>query len=148
MVENDVHVRIDEDKITEDARWDGLKSYVTNTDLPAKQVIEHYHELWGVERTFRVVKGKLETRPVFHFNERRIEACICFIAYKVYKELERRLEAANIDMSVDKVLNMAKTVNTIVIRLPENGKTFTRTMPMKRHQRIAKLFSDEFWMTQ
>ena len=51
-------------------------------------------------------------------------------------------------MSVDKVLNMAKTVNTIVIRLPENGKTFTRTMPMKRHQRIAKLFTDEFWGTR
>ena len=28
---------------------------------------------------------------MFHFTERRIEAhvCICFIAYKVYKELER-----------------------------------------------------------
>ena len=30
-------------------------------------------------------------RPIFHFTERRIEAhiCICFVAYKVYKELER-----------------------------------------------------------
>ena len=48
-------------------------------------------------------------------------------------------------MSVDKVLNMAKTVTTIVFRLPDIGKTFTKTMPMKRHQRIAKLFTDEFW---
>ena len=57
-------------------------------------------------------------------------------------------KAANIGMSVDKVLNMAKTVTTIVFRLPESGKTFTKTMPMKRHQRIAKLFTDEFWVTQ
>ena len=47
--------------------------------------------LWVVERSFRVGKGTLEMRPMFHFTERRIEAhvCICFIAYKVYKELER-----------------------------------------------------------
>ena len=50
-----------------------------------------YHGLWVVGRAFRVSKGTLEMRPMFHFTERRIEAhvCICFIAYKVYKELER-----------------------------------------------------------
>ena len=129
VVENDVHVRIDEAKIAEDARWDGLKSYVTNTDLPAKQVIEHYHELWGVERAFRVVKGKLETRPVFHFTERRIEAhiCICFMAYKVYKELERLLKTLGIGLSVDKVMDIAKTISTVTVKL-SNGKMAEQTM--------------------
>ena len=39
------------------------------------------------ERAFRVSKGTLEMRPMFHFTERRIEAhvCICFIAYKYIK---------------------------------------------------------------
>ena len=94
--------------------------------------------------------SKIEIRPMFHFTRKRIEAhvCICFVALKCYKELERRLKGANIGMSVDKVLNMAKTVTTIVFRLPDSGKTFTKTMPMKRHQRIAKLFTDEFWVTQ
>ena len=51
-------------------------------------------------------------RPIFHFTERRIEAhiCICFVAYKVYKELERVIRHAGIDMSVDKVLDIAKTI--------------------------------------
>jgi hypothetical protein len=42
----------------------------------------------------------LETRPVFHFTERRIEAhiCSCFIAYKVYKELERLVALSKIDI--------------------------------------------------
>ena len=46
-------------------------------------------------------------RPMFHFTERRIEAhiCICFIAYKVYKELERLIAINKIEMSVDKVQN-------------------------------------------
>ena len=49
---------------------------------------------------------------MFHFTERRIEAhvCICFIAYKVYKELERLIAINKIGMSVDKVLEAAKTV--------------------------------------
>ena len=136
VVENDVHVRIDDDKIAEDARWDGVKSYVTNTELPAKQVIEHYHELWGVERAFRVVKGKLETRPVFHFTERRIEAhiCICFMAYKVYKELERLLKTLGIGLSVDKVLDIAKTISTVTVKL-SNGKMAEQTMLTTPEQR-------------
>ena len=63
-------------------------------------------------------------RPMFHFTERRIEAhvCICFIAYKVYKELERLIAVNKIGMSVDKVLDAAKTITTIMVKLPENKK--------------------------
>ena len=137
VVENDVHVSIDEQKIADDMRWDGLKSYVTNTDLEASAVIERYHELWGVERAFRVVKGKLETRPVFHFTERRIEAhiCICFMAYKVYMELERILKTLNINLSVDKVIDIAKTISTVTITL-RNGKTASQTMLTTPEQRL------------
>ena len=48
---------------------------------------------------------------MFHFAERRIEAhiCICFIAYKVYKELERLISINKIDMSVDHVNDQDKT---------------------------------------
>ena len=71
---------------------------------------------------------------MFHFTHRRIKAhvCICFVVLKVYKELERLLKLSNINMSVDKVLALAQTIVTI---------------QMKRNQRIAPLFSDEFWGT-
>ena len=90
-ISKDIEVTISEEKIAEDCQWDGLKGYITNTDLDAEHVIAEYQGLWVVERAFRVSKGTLEMRPMFHFTERRIEAhvCICFIAYKVYKELER-----------------------------------------------------------
>ena len=38
----DVMVSINYDKIAEDARWDGLKGYITNTNLDAKEVIKQY----------------------------------------------------------------------------------------------------------
>ena len=42
--------------------------------------------------------------------------CICFVALKVYKELERMLKVSEIKMSVDKVLALAKTITTIQIK--------------------------------
>ena len=142
-------VELNRERIWLDAQWDGLKGYLTNTDIPTGDIFTAYHNLWNVEKAFRIAKSKIEIRPMFHFTRRRIEAhlCICFVALKIYKELERLLKSANIGMSVDKVLNMAKTVTTITIKMPD-GQKVTRTMPMRRHQRIAPLFTDEFWVTQ
>jgi transposase len=67
----------------EDQQWDGLKGYVTNTTLPAEDVYKQYRDLWFIERAYRITKGTLEIRPIFHFTPKRIEAhvCICFVAY-------------------------------------------------------------------
>jgi hypothetical protein len=84
---------------------------------------------------------------MFHFTEKRIKAhvCICFVAYKVYKELERILKNNRIPMSVDKVLDIAKTVTTIKLRLPASNTTMRRTMLLTdRHQSIAQLFDEKF----
>ena len=142
-ISKDIDVVISEEKIAEDCKWDGLKGYITNTDLDAERVIAEYHGLWVVERAFRISKGTLEMRPMFHFTERRIDAhvCICFIAYKVYKELERLIEINKIGMSVDKALDTAKTITTIRVRLPENNSTFTKTLFLtEKHLAIKPLF--------
>ena len=130
--------------------WDGLKGYLTNTDIPIQDVYTAYHNLWHVERAFRIAKSKIEIRPMFHFTRKRIEAhiCICFVALKVYKELERMLKVSEIKMSVDKVLALAKTITTIQIKLPLNKEVYTQTMLMARHQKIAKLFDEDLWGTQ
>ena len=143
-ISRDVTVEINESRIAEDAKWDGLKGYITNTSLEPKQVVEQYHGLWVVERAFRVSKGTLEMRPMFHFTPRRIEAhvCICFVAYKVYKELERLIKENGIPHSVDKVIDIAKTVITVRINMPENGQVFTKTMFLTdRHRSIEPLFN-------
>jgi transposase len=148
-ITNNVNISIDYSKINEDAKWDGLKGYITNTALSAKDVYQQYSELWQVERAFRVTKGVLELRPMFHFTKKRIEAhvCICFVAYKVYKELERILKLNGITMSVDKVLSIAKTITTIKVKLQDSKETISRTMLLTdKHKSIAKLFDDKFWI--
>jgi len=149
-ISDNVKVSINEHKIIEDSQWDGLKGYITNTNLLAEDVHKQYCELWVIERAYRVTKGTLEMRPMFHFTPKRIEAhvCICFVAYKVYKELERILKSNGLDFSVDKVLAIAKTITTIKLRLPLSGESISKTMLLPKHRQIAKLFDENFWVTQ
>lgn len=147
-ISDNIKVIINPHKISEDEKWDGLKGYITNTALSAKDVYEQYNGLWIIENAFRVTKGTIEIRPMFHFTPHRIEAhvCICFVAYKVYKELERILKINGIRLSVDKVLGIAKTITTIKVKLPVSGTMLTKTMLLTpKHKSIAMLFDENFW---
>lgn len=83
-------------------------------------------------------------RPVFHFTSRRIEAhiCICLIAYKVYKEFERILKLMKIPLSVDKVLEIAKTIPTVSMRLPYNQEKLAKTLFLTETRRSIKPLFD------
>lgn len=147
-ISENVKVEINQTKIKEDEQWDGLKGYITNTSLAAKEVYDQYKGLWVVENAFRVTKGTIEIRPMFHFTSRRIEAhvCICFAAYKVYKELERILKISEINLSVRKVLDIARTITTIKVNLPNSKTKLSKTMLLtSKHKSISKLFEDNFW---
>lgn len=139
VISKDVEVSIDMEKVTEDSKWDGWKGYITNTNINSKDIISQYNGLWVVERSFRISKGTLEMRPMFHFTERRIEAhvCLCFVALKVYKEFERLLRMIEFEMSVDKVLDIAKTLSTITIALP-NGETIVKTLFLTPEQKLIE----------
>lgn len=141
-ISKDITVEIDMEKVADDARWDGWKGYITNTDIDAKECISQYHGLWVIERSFRISKGTLDMRPMFHFTERRIEAhvCLCFVALKVYKELERILRLFKFEYSVDKTLEIAKTISTVTLKLP-NEERITQTLYLTtEQQKLTSLF--------
>jgi transposase len=120
----------------------------TNTRLDPKDMCEQYNGLWMIERAYRVTKGTLEMRPILHFTSKQIEAhvCICFVAYKVYKELERVLKLSCFNLSVDKVLNTAKTITTIKVKMPISRETISKTMLLTaRHRAIEQLLDKKFW---
>jgi hypothetical protein len=75
-----------------------------------------------------------------------VHLCICFVAYKDYKELERILKKCNINLSVDKVIIIAKTIPSIKIRLSKQNKVIYRTMVLTpKHKAIAKLLDEQFY---
>ena len=96
-MEGDVRISIDYERFESDAAWDGIKAYVTNSKLPPKKIVANYHNLWFIERAFRMNKTDLRIRPIYHRLRNRIEGhiCICFTAYTIMLELERRLKEAN-----------------------------------------------------
>ena len=115
-----VTVEIDKVKIIQAARWDGLKGYLTNTDLPPDQVIENYGQLWQIERAFRISKTDLRIRPMYHRRRRRIEAhiLVAFVAYTIYKELERRLTAKKVPISPKRAVELTQTMYEMTFRYP------------------------------
>jgi transposase len=100
----DVVIEIDYDKYNHDQAWDGLKGYVTNTNLTDNEVMENYKNLWHIEKAFRMSKTDLRISPIYYRLRNRIEAhiCISFTAYCIYKELERVLYEAKSSLSLKK----------------------------------------------
>jgi transposase len=123
-LEGDIKIEIDYEKFEADNKWDGLKGYLTNTKLATKDIIENYNQLWHIEKAFRISKTDLKIRPIYHRNANRIEAhiCIAFVAYTIYKEVERRLAEKNIPLSPARVAELTKTMYTIKIKIPETDQ--------------------------
>ncbi|MDM1373855.1 IS1634 family transposase [Myroides marinus] len=142
-LEGEINVIIDSEKFDQDAKWDGLKGYLTNAKLPKEQILENYNHLWRIEKAFRVAKTDLQIRPIYHRKQKRIEAHICltFVAYKLYKEIERLLEIKKSDWSVEKVIEVSKSIFQIEIKNPINGEIITQTILLTdEHRKLKELF--------
>ena len=128
-LEGEVNISIDGSKLIQDQKWDGLKGYLTNTKLSSSEVIENYNNLWKIEKAFRISKTDLRIRPIYHRLRKRIEAhiCISFMAYLVFKEMERMLLQSNHDISMNAAIESinkmyeVKLAKNHVIRLKNNN---------------------------
>jgi transposase len=150
-LDGEVTITIDKEKYDADARWDGLKGYVTNTILSKDDIIENYKQLWKIEKAFRISKTDLRIRPIYHRLKHRIEAhiCICFCAYKIYKELERQLEIKEAGLSPEKAIDIAKTIYQITIQTNISNTLHTRLYIDKEEQAdLVKLFDLKIWVSQ
>lgn len=138
-IEGDVNIQIDYEKFENDQQWDGLKGYLTNSKLSAATILEHYQNLWQIEKAFRISKTDLQVRPIYHRLRRRIEAhiCVCFTAYTIYKELERLMYAAKAPFSVLRAIDLTQTMYQLTVQLPESRKT-TKV--------LLKLTQDQKWL--
>ena len=141
-----VAIEIDQSKVEQSARWDGLKGYLTNTDLSAATIIANYSQLWHIEKAFRISKTDLRIRPMFHRRRRRIEAhvLVAFVAYTIYKELERRLCEAGMSMSVSRAVELTQTMYEMTFTLPNDPTPQRVLLQMDDQQRLLhKLLCEE-----
>lgn len=142
-LEGRLEVHLNQNKIDEDKKWDGLKGYLSNSKLNKNKIIENYRYLWQIEKAFRIAKTDLKIRPIYHRLQKRIEAHIClsFAAYKVHKEIERKLKEKNASISVLDEIEIADSIYQITLTIPQNGKTVKKTLINTQEQRyLAELF--------
>lgn len=137
-MQGNVQVIIDHQKVQEDQKWDGLKGYITTTTLRTKTIIENYRHLWRIEKAFRISKNDLKIRPVYHYKRKRIEAhiCISFVAYTIWKELERLLGATKIQMTPTRAAELAGNMYAIEYQIPESGERKQRILNMNPEQQL------------
>ena len=113
-----------------------------NARLEKDDIIENYGYLWQIEKAFRISKTDLKIRPIYHRAQRRIEAhiCISFVAYKIYKELERQLKKLNSKLSPEKAIAIAKTIYQVKATI--KGKSVAQILLINDEQKkLAQLFN-------
>lgn len=101
-------------------KLEGIKGYLTNTDLDENTVIERYHDLWRIEKSFRITKSDLEARPVFLQLDKTI-AChliIVFAGLAICRYLEIEM-----GMSIQRILKTAQKVLTHKLTIVKTRET-------------------------
>ncbi|WP_020173002.1 IS1634 family transposase [Gordonia polyisoprenivorans] len=104
----------------------GWKAYATNISSPAPDfVIGSYHQLWRIEKSFRMSKSDLAARPIFHHLEDSIRAhlTIVFAALAITRIIETRT-----GWSIKKFVTTARRYRTITIQAA--GHTLTAADPL------------------
>lgn len=142
-LDGEINISIDKDKYNTDAKWDGLKGYITNAKLNKEEILENYAHLWQIEKAFRITKTDLKIRPIYHRKQKRIEAHIClnFSSYKVYKELERQLKEKKSELSPEKTIEILQSIYQIEIKNPVNNDVFQKIILLTdEHKSLQKLF--------
>lgn len=86
---------LDENLIKEESKFDGYYCIVTSeVKLSDIEIRNIYKGLWKIEETFKITKSNLNTRPMFVWTRKHIEAhfLTCFIALVILRLLELKLD--------------------------------------------------------
>ena len=117
----------------------GIKGYVTNlracpdgTPVTPEFVIGAYHQLYEIERSFRMSKSDLQARPIYHRNRDSIEAhlTIVFAALAISRWIENQA-----GWSIRKFVRTARRYRTVEIQA--GGHTITAADPLPDDLRQA-----------
>jgi hypothetical protein len=123
------HFTIDEARVAEDARFDGLYVLRTNTKITPLQVMLRYRDLLRVEQLLRQAKAVLATRPIYHSSDMAIRGHVfcSFLALLLAKELEDRLRQQGVAAEWGDILRDLDRLQQI--QLEQDGKRFLLRTP-------------------
>jgi len=137
----DSKLELNEKLIARSTKLLGVKGYYTDMgeDVAGNgTIIERYHDLYKIEQNFRVAKGDLRTRPVFHFKEEPIQlhVLICFMALAVSKHIE-----ISASISIRAFLDQCKkmTEARLMNRITKKEIRMKAAVPQELQELVAKI---------
>jgi transposase len=113
----------------------GLKGYVTNLQDPSPElVIGAYHQLWRIEKSFRMSKHDLAARPIYAHKRESIEAhlTIVFAALAITRFIEDRT-----GWSIKRFVRTARRYRTVQIRAGRQLLTAQDPIPADLRDALA-----------
>jgi hypothetical protein len=111
----------------------GLKGYITNLEgVTAEFVIDAYHRLFQIEKSFRMSKHDLQARPIYHRKRDSIEAHLTVVFAAL--AMSRWIEQAT-SWSIKKFVRTARRYRTIQIQA--GSQTITAADPLPDDLRTA-----------
>jgi transposase len=127
---NEGHFEIDEKRVAEDARYDGLYVLRTNMSLDALAIMLRYRELLKVEDIFRTMKSILDTRPIYHQTDAAIRGHVfcSFLALVLRKTLDDHLVAARLKPEWGALIRELDRLQEI--ETEQDGKRFLLRTPV------------------
>lgn len=115
----------------------GLKGYVTNLEAPTPEfVMGAYHQLWQIEKSFRMSKTDLRARPIYHHKRDSIEAHLTVVmaALAVSRMVER-----STTWSIARFVKTLRRYHTVTIQAGDQTITAADPLPGDAQQALARL---------
>lgn len=141
---------INNEKISEDAQWDGLHGVITNKPVVDHKIYEDYRRLWIIEESFRIQKHDLKTRPIYHFTPNRIRAHIllCYMVFTLVRHVQFQLNQVDKPMSVFRIIEALRQVQASILRDTVTGDRYKLLSALSSDAEIIyKLFGIEQTLT-
>ena len=145
-------ILVDEAKIQEDAKWDGISGIFTNAELSNVECLSRYRGLWQIEECFRISKSHLKIRPIFHYSPARIQGhiALCFLSLAVLKFTQTKLAQADVKITIQSLTDelsrvgstlmedkFSKTRFRVPSKLTETGRAIYKALGIKRTESAA-----------
>ena len=114
----------------------GLKGYITNLEAPTPEfVMGAYHQLWQIEKSFRMSKTDLRARPIYHHKRDSIEAHLTVVmaALAVSRLIER-----STTWSIARFKTLRR-YHTVTIQAGDQTITAADPLPDDAQQALARL---------
>jgi hypothetical protein len=118
----------------------GWKGYTTNlTDQTPEFVIGAYHQLWRIEKAFRMSKHDLRARPIYHHKRESIDAhlTIVFAAMAVTHWIEHQT-----GWSIKKFVRTVRRYRTVTIQAGRQTLTAVEPLPEDLAEALARIHDD------